>query len=126
MLPCLLDVTVPGLPVSLNNMYRNTSRGRALTDKAKARKQEIILHIKSKINYAGIDYNAYVKSPLRIRMFFFVPALYRSDWDGLVKMAQDAAMQAMGLDDRYIVSALVTKTLDKDNPRFRITIWQLD
>ena len=121
----LLTYTMQGTPPSLNNMYNNAARGRVLTEDAKAWKQRITLHAKNIINTLDMDFSEHAKKPLRISIQFWVSELYRSDWDGHVKMVQDCTMKAMGLDDRYVVLASVSKKLDKANPHFLVRVWRI-
>lgn len=122
----LLTYTMDGTPPSLNNMYKNAARGRVLTDNAKAWKQRILLHILNIINTLDMDFSEHAKKPLRISIQFWVAELYRSDWDGHVKMVQDCTVAAMRLDDRYVVRASVSKRLDKTNPHFLVRVWRID
>lgn len=122
----LLTYMMQGTPPSLNNMYKNAARGRVLTDEAKAWKRHIQMHVLDIINTLEMDFSEHAKKPLRISIQFWVAELYRSDWDGHVKMVQDCTIKAMGLDDRYVVLASVSKKLDKDNPHFLVRVWRID
>jgi Holliday junction resolvase RusA-like endonuclease len=120
----LLSFELDGVPVSSNGMYKNIKgRGRALTTEAKTWKAGVTADIKNIINHQQLDFRRFAKKPLRAKYQYFVPELYRADWDGYVKALQDATMDAMGLDDRYIVYATAEKSLDKKRPRFRVEIW---
>jgi Holliday junction resolvase RusA-like endonuclease len=120
----LLFFELEGVPVSSNGMYKNIKgRGRALTTEAKAWKAGVTADVKNIINHNRLDFHHVAKKPLRAKYHFCVPELYRADWDGYIKALQDATMDAMGLDDRYIVSAEAHKVLDKKRPRFAVEIW---
>jgi len=121
----LLSFELEGVPVSSNGMYKNIGRGRALTTEAKAWKAGVTADVKNIINHNQLDFRHVAKKPLRARYYFCVPELYRADWDGYIKALQDSTMDAMGLDDRYIVSAEAHKMLDKERPRFKVEIWSL-
>lgn len=122
----LLELELPGVPVSSNNMYEGNGkrRGRRLSDAARAFKEGVEADTRNHINTNGLDFSRHVKKPLHVRYTLRQPTLYTSDWDGKVKAMQDSVMKAMGLDDRYIVHAEVIKLLDKENPRFLIEIWR--
>ncbi|MBK7107494.1 MAG: RusA family crossover junction endodeoxyribonuclease [Ignavibacteriae bacterium] len=121
----LLSFELEGVPVSSNGMYKNIGRGRALTTEAKAWKAGVTADVKNIINHQQLDFRSFAKKPLRAKYYFCVPELYRADWDGYIKALQDSTMDAMGLDDRYIVSAEAHKMLDKERPRFKVEIWSL-
>lgn len=121
----LLSFELEGVPVSSNGMYKNIGRGRALTTEAKAWKAGVTADVKNIINHNQLDFRHVAKKPLRAKYYFCVPELYRADWDGYIKALQDSTMAAMGLDDRYIVSAEAHKMLDKERPRFKVEIWSL-
>lgn len=123
----LCSFELNGLPLSSNNMYMNTSVGgksrRILTDEARAWKLERELAIRDVINETEMVFTAYRKKPLRVKYFFLVPRLFQADWDGYIKATQDCVFSAMGLDDRYIVSAEAHKLLEKKRPRIRVEVW---
>jgi Holliday junction resolvase RusA-like endonuclease len=121
----LLSFELEGVPVSSNGMYKNIGRGRALTTEAKAWKAGVTADVKNIINHQQLDFRSFAKKPLQAKYYFCVPELYRADWDGYIKALQDSTMDAMGLDDRYIVSAEAHKMLDKERPRFKVEIWSL-
>lgn len=121
----LLSFELEGVPVSSNGMYKNIGRGRALTTEAKSWKAGVTADVKNIINHNQLDFRHVTKKPLRAKYYFCVPELYRADWDGYIKALQDSTMDAMGLDDRYIVSAEAHKMLDKERPRFKVEIWSL-
>ncbi len=122
----LLKYRYPGTPPSSNNAYFNVAgQGRVLTERARAWQKEIHTHVKNMINRAELDFQEHVDHPLGIEFVFAVKKLYKQDWDGLVKICQDATMMAMELDDKYIVDAHVTKREDPTNPHFEVTVWRI-
>lgn len=122
----LLTYQGDGVPPGLNNAYfTNAHGGRTMTSEIKRWKAETIGNVKSQINEASADYREHAKKPLAIQIKLWLPKLYVSDWDGHVKVLQDAIMKAMGLDDAYIVQANVSKRHDKHNPRFQVTVWRI-
>ena len=123
----LCSFELDGPPLSSNNMYMNTSVGgksrRILTEEARAWKLERELAIREVINDRAVDFTTYKKKPLRVKYYFMVPKLFQADWDGYIKATQDCVFSAMGLDDRYIVSAEAHKLLEKKRPRIRVEVW---
>lgn len=121
----LIEYTHEGTPPTSNNAYFNRSEGgRALTDKARAWQNEIYTNVKNMINVAGADFREHAGQPLGIEIRFHVKNPYKQDWDGLVKLCQDATMMAMDLDDKYIVDAHVVKRQDP-NPHFDVWVWRI-
>lgn len=121
----LLKYRYPGTPPSSNNAYFNKqSGGRALTERAKVWQQEIYTHVKNMINRDELDFREHAGHPLGIEFIFSVKKLFKQDWDGLVKVCQDATMMAMELDDKYIIDAHVFK-VESVQPSFSITVWRI-
>lgn len=121
----LLTMEGKGIPPSLNNAYfNNRNGGRTMKEEIKAWKLETIALARQCMDTD--DFSEHAKKPLAIKIKLWVPELYRSDWDGHVKVLQDAIMKAMGLNDAYIVQAEVTKKLSKDNPGFSVSLWRIE
>lgn len=121
----LLTFTMAGTPPSSNNAYYNVDgQGRKLKPNVKEWKDRIYAHVKNQINTDEQDFRPDAGFPLAIEFTFCVKDLFKQDWDGLVKVCQDSTMEAMELDDKYIVDAHVFK-VENARPSFTITVWRI-
>lgn len=122
----LLTVNIPGPAPSLNNAYFNNAHGgRTMQTSIKNWKAGVTRVVANAIALKGLDFSPHQKKDLGIEIYFYVPALHKSDWDGHVKIIQDAVIKAMGLDDAYIVEAHVYKDLDKEDPRSSVNVYAI-
>ena len=121
----LLTFAMAGTPPSSNNAYYNVpGKGRVLKPSVKAWKDRIYAHVKNQINTDEQDFRPDAGFPLAIKLTFYVKDLFKQDWDGLVKLCQDSLMEAMELDDKYIIDAHVFK-VESVQPSFSITVWRI-
>ena len=121
----LLTFAMAGTPPGSNNAYYNVAgKGRVLKPSAQGWKDRIFAHIKNQINTDEQDFRPHAGFPLAIKFTFYVPNLFNQDWDGLVKLCQDSTMEAMELDDKYIIDAHVFK-VESVQPSFTITVWRI-
>lgn len=63
--------------------------------------------------------------PVHVRLDFFRATSRRCDWDNLAKSICDALNGIAWRDDSQIVLALVTKSVDRSNPRVEIAIQEI-
>jgi hypothetical protein len=94
------------MPPSLNNAYvtitTKSSSRRVLSGEAKAWKEGATLQIQSIASRAG--WSMVKKTPMRVSILYRAPNVLVWDLDGKAKLLIDAAMEALGLDDRYVMA----------------------
>jgi Holliday junction resolvase RusA-like endonuclease len=103
-----LTFSVPGLPPSSNHAYQHTAGG------GKRRTAEVIAwqtSVGQVVSNAALwgGWCLAPKQPFTLTVALHAPRLYGFDCDNCLKITQDAIVQALGLDDRYIVALTVTK-----------------
>jgi crossover junction endodeoxyribonuclease RusA len=128
-----LRLTLP-LPPSVNNQYVTVGKRRVLSREAKAFRRSVVAIVRDRFS-DGLVSDAWIEAareqPLACDLVFYFETPYRRDLDGGLKIALDALFDALGLDDRYIVSITLTKQIDPLNPRAEIELaphpdWQFD
>lgn len=127
-----LRLTLP-LPPSVNNQYVTVGNRRALSKSARAFRRGVTAATRGL--HGREDVAALLprlqEQPFACDLVFYFETPYRRDLDGGLKIALDAVCDALGLDDRYIVSITLEKRIDPLNPRVEIEIgpvedWQFD
>ena len=128
-----LRLTLP-LPPGVNNQYVTVGKRRALSKSAKAFRRSVAAIVRDGFSQGKIREEwlaAAREQPLACDLVFYFETPYRRDLDGGLKIALDALFDALGLDDRYVVSITLTKQIDPLNPRAEIEPaphpdWQFD
>lgn len=103
----LLDMDFP-IPPNNNHAYRRAKQGGMyLTDEGHRFKALVGMTIKR----GQPDFAIPPKTPLAINFAFHLPSnrLNVNDWDGLIKLLQDAIFETGGGNDAWIRSATVFK-----------------
>ena len=128
-----LRLTLP-LPPSVNNQYVTVGRRRVLSREAKRFRRSVEAIVRDgftsgRIRQDWVD--AARGQPMAGDITFYFTTPYRRDLDGGLKIALDALLDALQLDDRYIVSITLTKQIDPLEPRADIELapipgWQFD
>ncbi len=59
---------------------------------------------------------------LQLRLEFFFKTPQRRDLDNGLKIVQDLVCEALGIDDRNVVSVELIKRVDAQNPRLEVTV----
>ena len=62
------------------------------------------------------------KSPLKVSLEFYYPTLWKSDVDGGIKSAMDAAFGYMDLNDNLVTRMSVEKFADREDPHCAIEV----
>ncbi len=106
-----LEITLDDLPPSLNNLYstievKGRSR-RVLSSAANDWKRSAGLIIRNAAMHQ--QWTCEKKVPLFVEVIFASPTVLRWDIDGKAKLLIDAMCEAMGLDDRYVMSLNLMK-----------------
>lgn len=94
--PRSVTVRLPTLPPGANNAYFNVKRGRVLSPEARTWKEAAGWFTKQAM--AGVEP---LRPPVRVALFAYGLSR-RRDLDGVIKLAQDAVCEALGIDDRYV------------------------
>ena len=128
-----LRLTAP-LPPGVNNQYATVRGRRVLSREARTFRRSVAGIVRDGFS-SGLVTQAWVdaaeKQPLACDIIFYFTTPYRRDLDGGLKIALDALLDALGLDDRYIVTITLTKQIDPLHPRAEIELapisnWQFD
>ncbi len=128
-----LRLTLP-LPPSVNSQYVTVGRRRVLSRDAKAFRRSVAAIVRDSFSRGMLrdDRVASLRDqPVVCDLTFFFETPYRRDLDGGLKIALDALFEALGLDDRYIVSITLTKQIAPLDPRVEVEVgmavdWQFD
>lgn len=128
-----LRLTLP-LPPSVNNQYVTVGRRRVLSREAKRFRRSVESIVRDGFSTGRIRQD-WVDSargePMACDITFYFTTPYRRDLDGGLKIALDALLDALQLDDRYVVSITLTKQIDPLEPRADIELapipdWEFD
>jgi hypothetical protein len=122
-----LGVVLDTVPPSLNNAYRNATidgkSRRVLTGDAKKWKADAGKQIK--VAAGRVGFQMIKKTPMVISISYRAPNVLVWDIDGKAKLAIDAAMEALGLDDRYVMDLRLTKRRGaQEYMRISIEAWR--
>ncbi len=113
------------LPPSINRQYARVGNRRVLSKEAKSFKKAVKLHIHKlrvddkitdvfiaalKAGWVGIFLDMYFASPLK------------RDLDGGLKIAQDAILSELGINDNRVVDIHLVKRIDPLHPRVEIEL----
>jgi Holliday junction resolvase RusA-like endonuclease len=96
------------IPPNTNHAYRRRKQGGMyLTDEGQRFKALVGMTIKQQ----QPDFAIPKKTPLSIEMAFYLPSnrLNINDWDGLIKLLQDAIFETGGGNDAWVREAVVYK-----------------
>ena len=121
-----LDIFLEDMPPGLNNAYvtrivKGTAY-RPLSEEAKHWKAGAIPQIRAIANRK--DWSMIKKTPMRISILYRAPNILVWDIDGKAKLLIDAAMEALGLDDRYIMALHQSKErYEREQVYMRIMQW---
>lgn len=117
------------LPPSVNSQYATVGRRRVLSSAARRYRRSVAAIVRDSFTQGRVSQgwvDAARGEPLACDIIFYFATPYRRDLDGGLKITLDALMDALGLDDRYIVSITLTKQIDPLNPRSEIELAPLD
>jgi crossover junction endodeoxyribonuclease RusA len=126
-------LTLP-LPPGVNNQYATVGRRRVLSREARSFRKSVAGIVRDAFS-RGLLHDASTDGlkgqPLACDLVFYFESPYRRDLDGGLKIALDALFDALGLDDRYVVSITLTKQIDPLHPRAEVELaaypdWQFD
>lgn len=126
-------LTLP-LPPGVNNQYATVRGRRVLSREARQFRKSVAALVRDAYSRGALD-DALTDSlrgqPLACDLVFYFETPYKRDLDGGLKIALDALFDALGLDDRYIVSITLTKQIDPLHARAEVDLaahpaWQFD
>lgn len=128
-----LKLSLP-LPPSVNNQYVTVGRRRVLSKDAKGFRRSVAGIVRDAFDGGRIDptWPAQLQEqPLACDLSFYFETPYKRDLDGGLKIALDALFEALGLDDRYVVSLTLEKKIDPLRPRLELELgslpeWEFD
>lgn len=102
-----------------NNAYRNTARGRALTQAASDYKEAVYWTVKEALSL-GAPWP--LPPPYALSFWLYVDGKSRRDADGSTKLAQDAICAALGINDRLVSEVHTFRRRDDANPRIDVVM----
>lgn len=116
----ILTITIPGKPPTFNNAYSSGFKGkRFMVKPAKDFKKMVSTIVKGK----KIKFND-KEQFISVEIYFYLKNMITksgtvsktsSDYDGLIKIIQDAVFDELGIDDSLICHAIIKKLpSDKD------------
>lgn len=117
-----LEVAVPE-PPSLNHAYATVNGRRVLSRDGRAFKEGAALIIRAAAAAQG--FTVPPRAPLRLgfRFYFRNPA---RDGSNAVKLIEDAAGEALGFNDKFVVAQWWTKAIDRAEPRAELVLEVLE
>lgn len=128
-----LRLTLP-LPPGVNNQYVTVGRRRVLSRTAQGFRRSVSGIVRDAFDRGRIEpawLAGLAEQTLACDLTFFFETPYKRDLDGGLKIALDAVCEALGLDDRYIVSITLEKKIDPLQPRLELELgpapdWEFD
>lgn len=131
--PARLALVLP-LPPSVNHQYVSVGRRRVLSREAQAFYREVAKAVQRLREHGALreeTERAFRVAFLGVYLTFYFETPHRRDLDGGLKIALDAVCKALGLDDRYVVDAHLTKRIDPLHPRLELELeaileWEFD
>jgi len=117
------------LPPSVNNQYATVGNRRVLSREARGFRRSVASIVRDGFSQGRVSQGwieAAKGRPLACDIIFFFTTPYRRDLDGGLKIALDALLEALDLDDRYVVSITLTKQIDPLKPRSEIELAAID
>lgn len=119
----MINITLLGKPRSTNNIYKTICRGnfpsRYLSAEGKSLKESYSLQAKMQYKDEPMEGELMVS----IRMYHSNKR--KNDWDNFHKLSMDSLTGIVWVDDSQIEQAMVTKYIDKNNPRIEIEVEHL-
>ena len=128
-----LRLTLP-LPPGVNNQYVTVGKRRVLSGPAKSFRRSVAAQVRAGFDSGLISANWVDEvraQPLACDLTFYFETPFKRDLDGGLKIALDALLEALQLDDRYIVSMTLEKKIDPLHPRLELELgalpdWEFD
>lgn len=131
-----LTVWVPFLPPSSNSIYRRNpvGKGMTLSDKARLFKGRAMRVIQKQGRVAFMHLKQNVPYELRLIVFFKavevksskVGARYRKiDLSNMIKLIEDTAAEAVGVDDSHNFRIVLEKHCDPENPGLYVRLTEI-
>lgn len=115
-----MKIILKGKPLSNNNIYKMMCRGnfpnRYLSSKGKDLKEDYQWQIIQQYKQKPLT------GDLKVKIKTYHDNKRKNDWDNFHKLSMDALTGIVYEDDSQIMSALVEKFIDKENPRIEIEI----
>lgn len=110
-----LTVIIPTLPPTVNHLYKSIGRGaKALTDEAKAFRQEVSAEARTTARMTGWRLP---DGPLEFHLYITYGTNRRTDVDNRIKSAIDSLAIALGFDDARIDRIVAERVgIDKGKP----------
>lgn len=122
------QISLP-LPPSINATYKIVTinhRGRlACTPIAEKWRCDAFLLLgryQGDVKWLNMIGNSDLKTPLRMDVIFYFPTLWKRDRDGGLKIVQDVVSKHFGLNDTLFTTGMLSKAVDRENPRVEVTI----
>jgi crossover junction endodeoxyribonuclease RusA len=128
-----LRLSLP-LPPGVNNQYVTVGRRRVLSKDARGFRRSVAGIVRDAFDGGRIDPRwpaQFKEQPLACDLTFYFETPYKRDLDGGLKITLDALLEALELDDRYIVSLTLEKKIDPLRPRLELELgalpeWEFD
>jgi crossover junction endodeoxyribonuclease RusA len=117
----LLSLYFP-IPPNTNHAYRRAKQGGMyMTDEGQGYKASVARVIRGSMN----DFTIPKKTPLVIHFEFYLPSnrLNINDWDGLIKLLQDAIFETGSGNDAWIRHATIKKYSTENSPNGTPLCW---
>ena len=113
-------ITLTGTPPSTSSIYKYRNAGKFImgymSAEGKQKKEEIRYELMQQYK------NKCSQDDFNIEIKYFFPDKRRRDIDNFLKLIFDAATGLIWEDDSQIQSMMLSKYIDKDNPRVELTI----
>lgn len=111
-----IEITLKGQPLSTNHIYKFAGHRMYMIQEGKTLKEDYQWQIKKQYKDKPIIGDV----DLRIELFFGDKRI--RDIDNYNKLVLDACSKILWKDDVQIMSLLIVKNYDKDNPRVELLI----
>jgi crossover junction endodeoxyribonuclease RusA len=128
-----LRLSLP-LPPSVNQQYATVNGRRVLSAPSRRFRRDVSAYMRTQAagpRWPGRWLSTLPGQPLVCDLAFYFTTPFQRDLDGGLKIALDAVLEALELDDRYIVALTLEKRIDPLHPRLELELgvasdWQFD
>lgn len=112
----MVKITLLGNPVSTNIVYRRHGNVIYMSKEGRELKESYQWQVKSQWKQKMIE------EEISISIDLYFKDKRRRDWDNWHKLSMDALTGIVWKDDSQIVNAIISKNIDKENPRIEINL----
>lgn len=119
-----LRLTLP-LPPSVNQQYATVNGRRVLSATARRFRRDVAALMRTQASSPRWPTRwlaTLPNQPLACDLVFYFTTPFQRDLDGGLKIALDAVLEALDLDDRYVVALTLEKRIDPLKPRLELEL----